>query len=67
MDDYRMTTTDRIKQVNWLREIAGNIRAGGVGDEGTPEEQVAFFMQDNDLPEWFDDHDCVLLTEFVCD
>ena len=66
MNDYRMTTDDRAEQVNWLREIAGNIRAGGVG-EGTPEEQVAFFTQDNPMPEWFDDHDLMLLTEFVCD
>ena len=61
-----METEDRVAQVNHLKEIAGNIRAGGVGD-GTPEEQVAYYTKHHILPTWFDPHDYHLLTEFVAD
>ena len=68
MDEFvsYMETEDRVAQVNHLQEIAGNIRAGGVGD-GTPAEQVAYYTKNHKLPSWFDPHDYHLLTEFVAD
>jgi len=69
MSDYRLTTDDRVEQVNWLQEIAGNI-AENLG-EGTAEELVEYAMSDEgavwgiDWPEWFDDKDRELLVTFV--
>lgn len=57
---------DRVRQVDWLREVAGDIRFGGVGD-GTPEEQVRYYCENYDLPDWFDAHDWNLLVEMVRD
>jgi hypothetical protein len=55
---------DRAKQLDYLRQIARDIRFGMVG-EGTPPEQVSRYCQENELPAWFDDHDLNLLVEFV--
>lgn len=63
-------TTDRVQQVSWLRELAGNI-AENLG-EGTAEELVAYALSDDGreswqiaIPEWFDNHDRGLLVQFV--
>ena len=68
--DARMTTNDRVRQVDWLREFAGNI-ASNLG-EGTAEELVEYALSDDgreswgiELPEWFSDHDKRLLIEWV--
>ena len=70
MDDWRITTEDRVAQVNWLDELAANITANlGVG---TAEELVEYALSDEgrdswniDLPAWFDDHDRDLLVSKV--
>ena len=55
---------DRNRQVAWLRNVAADIAFGAVG-EGTPEEQVAYWCETNELPAWFDDHDRDLLVQFA--
>jgi len=67
--DWRLTTEDRVEQVNWLRELAGNI-AANLGD-GTAEELVEYALSDEgreswgiEIPEWFDDHDRGLLVQW---
>ena len=58
---------DRTEQVNQLREIAATIRFGGVGD-GTPQEQVEFYLSEYGKPgDWFDEHDKQLLVQMVAD
>jgi hypothetical protein len=60
---------NRTDQVNWLRELAGNI-ACNLG-EGTAEELVEFALGEGrdswgiELPEWFDGHDQRLLIKLV--
>jgi len=61
---------DRTAQVNWLRELAGNI-AANLG-EGTAEELVDYALSDEgreswgiEIPQWFDAHDRSLLIEWV--
>ena len=65
-----METTDRFKQMSWLRELAGNI-AANLG-EGTAEELVEYALSHDGLwtwnieaPSWFDEHDQRLLTNMV--
>lgn len=67
-----VTNSDRIAQVNWLNELAGNI-ANNLG-EGSAEELVEYALSEEgrecwgiELPEWFDDHDRRLLTGRVAD
>lgn len=57
---------DRVRQVNAVKEIAGDIRSGAAG-EGAPEELVEHYLNHTDLPNWFDDHDRDLLLQFVKD
>lgn len=61
---------DRVQQVNWISELAGNI-AENLG-EGTAEELVEYALSDEgkeswgiEIPTWFDDHDQKLLTALV--
>lgn len=61
---------NRVQQVSWLRELAGNI-TDNLG-EGAAEELVAYALGDEgredwaiEIPEWFDDHDRGLLVQFV--
>ena len=57
---------DRVQQVNWIHETAGNIRFGI--DYGVlPEDQVQYYLNNYEIPAWFDDHDKGLLIEFVSD
>ena len=62
-----METTDRFKQVSWLRELAGDI-ANHAG-EGTAEELVEYVLNEEGwavpAPSWFDEHDRRLLTNMV--
>ena len=65
-----METTDRFKQMSWLRELAGDIaNHSGVG---TAEEMVEYTLHQGhpetdrvELPSWFDEHDHRLLTRMV--
>ena len=61
---------DRVEQVNWIDELAGNI-ASWMG-EGTAEELVDYALSDEgrdswniELPDWFDGHDRRLLVQRV--
>ena len=70
MDDWRMTTDDRVAQIGWLCELAINI-AENLG-EGTAEELVEYALSDEgrtnwgiELPQWFDEHDRQALIEMV--
>lgn len=63
---------DRIEQVNWLRELAGNMVQSSGSDAGTAEEIVEYFLSDEgretwgiEIPDWFTDHDWMLLVRFV--
>lgn len=65
MDD-RMTTEDRVAQVNWLDEFAGNLISGpGNYDNPVAEDIVAYALDDPEaraswgieLPPWFDGQD----------
>ncbi len=64
-----METTDRVRQVNWLNELAANIAANC--GSGTAEELVEFALGEGAetwgvvLPSWFDDHDRRLLVDLV--
>lgn len=66
-----MDTEDRVQQVNWIRELAGNMV--GISPEGqTAEQIVEYALSDEgsqtwliDWPAWFDAHDKGLLTRFV--
>ena len=61
------TGNDRMKQVNWLREVAGDIRLYGNG-YGTPAEQVSYWEgEGHNLPPWYDQHDHNFLVEMVSD
>ena len=69
-DDYRLATEDRVEQVNWLRELAGNI-AANLG-EGTAEELVEYALSREGreswgitIPDWFDAHDHDVLVRWV--
>ena len=60
---------DRTAQIGWLRTLAGDLTSNNW--EGTPEEIVAFWEQeerriegDEAFPEWYDDHDREILTRF---
>ena len=71
MDEPIMDTEDRVAQVNWLREVAGNLVAYSVPpNEGITAQQVVEFYLESDeteLPPWFDDHDRELLKRFVAE
>lgn len=63
---------DRVKQVNWLRELAANI-AANLG-EGSADELVEYALSDEgreswgiDIPAWFDDHDRAFLVDCVAE
>jgi len=69
-DDYRLATEDRVEQVNWLRELAGNI-AANLG-EGTAEELVEYALSREGreswgitIPQWYSLHDRGLLIQWV--
>ena len=56
---------DRVKQVNALRELAADITFGDW--PGTAEDKVTFIVGEEQMPDWFDDHDFELLIEMVSD
>ena len=65
-----METSNRFRQVSWLRELAGDIATWAGG--GTAEEEVEFWLDQPSLlceqfklPSWFDEHDLRLLTRMV--
>lgn len=55
---------DRELQVNYLNMLASDIRSDMVGP-GTPTEQVDYFLSEETMPDWFDEHDRALLIELV--
>lgn len=66
-----METTDRVQQVNWLRELASNIADWSTGAENA-EELVEYATSDEGTqtwditwPSWFGRHDQELLTAMV--
>ena len=68
--DYRLTTDDRLTQINWITELAADITFSNI--TGTPEELVDWTLQQMELnheqlPEWFDDHDRQLLIDCVAE
>ena len=62
---------NRVSQVNWLRELAGNL-AANLGN-GTAEEIIEFALSGDavewgiEIPDWFDAHDRELLTDMVAE
>ena len=60
---------NRVAQVNWMRELAGNLVAN-LGN-GTAEEIIEFALSGDavdwgiETPDWFDAHDRELLTDLV--
>jgi hypothetical protein len=62
---------DRVKQVDWIRELAGDIAAySGVETVDQVEEAISMWLNPEDawkldLPRWFDDHDRKLLVRWV--
>lgn len=64
-----METEDRVKQVNYLRELAGyicfHVAVGGYTAEQLVE--YALLQGEIDPPSWFDAHDQMVLTRFVAE
>lgn len=62
-----MYTTDRVAQVNWLQELAGDIAAysGAESPSQAIDHWIKGLKRDNQLPVWFDYHDHNLLVEYV--
>lgn len=61
-----METSDRFKQMSWLRELARDIAWNA--DAGSAEELVDHALSGEDsttIPSWFDEHDRRLLTRMV--
>lgn len=64
---------DRVKQVNWLTELAGDIAAySGAKTPEQAEEIVGMYLNPHDawcldVPGWFGDHDQRLLIHLVAD
>ena len=57
---------DRVKQVNYLRELAEDILLSDMGESSSAESLVAFYESEgSDYPDWFDAHDRALLVEYV--
>lgn len=73
MDDWRMTTEDRVGQVSWLNELAANLLDGpGNYDNPTAQDIVAYALSDEgrdswgiELPEWFDAADRAYLVRRI--
>ena len=67
MDDYRLTTDDRVAQVSWLRDLCANIVFGPDDPSTSAQDRVDYFCNTfpEELPKWFDDHDRKLLVEWV--
>ena len=65
MDDWRLTTMDRVEQVNWLRDLTANIVFGSANPSTSAQERVDYYCETFELPEWFDGHDKRLLVEWV--
>ena len=74
MDDrnWKLATEDRVEQVNWLVELAGNI-AANLG-EGTAEEMVDYALSREGreswgitIPDWYRLHDHELLVKYVAE
>ena len=71
--DPILDTEDRVEQVNWLREFAGNIAQNlAWGPETSAEELVDSLTLPEVreswgiiMPTWFDDHDRSLLIQYV--
>ncbi len=59
---------DRVGQVNWIRQIAGDLKS--TNNEGTGREIVEYWLeqcteQGDPPPEWFDNHDKNFLIDLV--
>lgn len=74
MRGREMETDDRVTQVNWLFELAGNVaqNLAGSDDVTSAEELVEYALSDEgreswgiEIPSWFDNHDRSLLVDRV--
>ena len=71
--DLDLYTDDRTRQVNWLREFAGNLVQNTTWGEENTASEIASMLDDQEfreswgihLPVWYDDHDRNLLTEMI--
>jgi len=64
--DWRLTTDNRIEQVNYLTELAADLETTRPV-ECTAQEQVDWYCEESadQLPAWFTDHDRALLVRFM--
>ena len=58
---------DRVRQVDWLRLRAAEIRFFSDDVNAPAADRVSYYCDEypEDLPKWFDDHDRKLLIQFV--
>ena len=60
---------DRVKQVNYLRDLAANIKFGSDDPSTSAQDRIDYYCSEfaDELPQWFDDHDKGLLVQWVED
>ena len=60
---------DRVKQVDYLRDLASNLVFGSDDPSTSAEDRVTYYCEEfaAELPSWFDDHDRALLVRFMED
>ena len=58
---------ERNRQVGVLRDMAANIAFGSDDPSCPVAERVDYYIENEIMPPWFDDHDRELLIEFVGD
>ena len=63
----RERTMDRNAQIDELRNIAANIAFSSDDPTTSAQDRVDYYCTEfaDELPEWFDDHDKMLLVRFV--
>ena len=63
---------DRVKQLNWIREVAtylttqkATVEDYGGDANAYAEDAVAFYLEEDEIPQWWDEHDTNLLREQI--
>ena len=58
---------DRTARVLFIRDLAANIAFGSDDPSTSAQERVDYYCTEfaDELPDWFDDHDKMLLVRFV--
>ena len=64
LDELEKENKMRDWQINELEKIADVICCYDTS-ESTPEEAVEYYIENSEMPEWFDNHDKGILIEFV--